>query len=59
MEKHSPLLVVKRVWIYMEVGSDQGAPFGNLSGVVIFHAPGELVRLYKFFSLETHLPKMF
>ncbi len=43
----------------MEVGPDQGAPFGDLSGVIFLHAPGELVRLYKFFSLETHLPKMF
>lgn len=52
-------MVVKRLRVGVEIGSYQGAPFGNLSGVVFLHAPGESVRLYKFFSLETHLPKMF
>lgn len=43
----------------MEIRSYQGAPFRYLAGIVIFNSSGELVRLYKFFSLLTHLPKMF
>ncbi len=43
----------------METRSYQGAPFRYLAGIVVPHAPGEPVRLYKFFSFDTHLPKMF
>ena len=59
LEQHSPPFVGECLRVCPEVGADQGAPFRYLSGVVVLHAPGELVRLYKFFSLDTHFPKMF
>lgn len=59
LKKHSPLFLRQHRWVNMKIRPDQGAPLGNLSGIIIGNAPGEGVRLYKFFSLETHLPKMF